>query len=365
MLTPRPVRPRLLGRRRSRPSHRRAGDHRDRLAQSFARNMFCGQGRGTPRLGPTSPSPTCRASRPIRRSTAASDCAVLVNSPTASWRSAAPGMPARSKSVFTILNYILPTRTSAHARLGQYRAEGRRGDLFGLSGTGKTTLSANPSRTLIGDDGTVGARPACSTSRAAPCKVIALARPSPRSMPPPSALARCWKTWCTIPRPAASTSMTAGIPRTRAPAIRSSSSPTPRRQVLPRRPNIVMLTPTRSACCRRFHGSPEQAISLPVGLHRAWPARKASPSRATFSTCFGALHASSDSLRQDAGREDGRQNVKCWLVNTGWSGGSFGVGERMSIRRTRARCGRPSTARWRRSRPRPIRTSACRCRAPV
>ena len=58
------------------------------------------------------------------------------------------------KSVFTVLNYLLAAAAgNADALLGQYRR--RDGDtalFFGLSGTGKTTLSADPDRTLIGDD---------------------------------------------------------------------------------------------------------------------------------------------------------------------------------------------------------------------
>ena len=69
---PRPVRARLLGRRRSRPSHRRARGHRDRLAQSLRpQHVPAAHGARSSRAsGPTSPSSTCRASRPIRRSTA-------------------------------------------------------------------------------------------------------------------------------------------------------------------------------------------------------------------------------------------------------------------------------------------------------
>jgi phosphoenolpyruvate carboxykinase (ATP) len=59
---------------------------------------------------------------------------------------------------------------------------------------------------------------------------------------------------------------------------------------------------------------------------------------ATFSTCFGApfmaLHPSvyANLLRQKIARH----SVECWLVNTGWTGGSFGVGSRMKIQYTRA-----------------------------
>ena len=60
--------------------------------------------------------------------------------------------------------------------------------------------------------------------------------------------------------------------------------------------------------------------------------------QATFSTCFGApfMPRHPTVYAKMLGEKMARQNVKCWLVNTGWSGGGFGVGERMSIKHTRA-----------------------------
>jgi phosphoenolpyruvate carboxykinase (ATP) len=56
------------------------------------------------------------------------------------------------KSVFGLLNFLLPPGHHADALLGQHRPQGDTAIFFGLSGTGKTTLSADPNRTLIGDD---------------------------------------------------------------------------------------------------------------------------------------------------------------------------------------------------------------------
>ncbi len=74
------------------------------------------------------------------------------------------------KSVFTILNYILPGKGVMAMHCSANHAVGNPVDaavFFGLSGTGKTTLSASPDRTLIGDDEHGWSTAASSTSRAA------------------------------------------------------------------------------------------------------------------------------------------------------------------------------------------------------
>ena len=60
--------------------------------------------------------------------------------------------------------------------------------------------------------------------------------------------------------------------------------------------------------------------------------------QATFSTCFGAPFMTLHPSVYDAllGKKIREHNVTCWLLNTGWSGGPYGVGERMDINHTRA-----------------------------
>ncbi len=135
----------------------------------------------------------------------------------------------------------------------------------------------------------------------------------------------------------------ASTPRTPAPAIRSTSFRTPRRPALPGTPeNIVMLTADAFGVLPPISRlSPEQAMYHFLSGYTARVAgteKGVTEPQATFSTCFGApfMPRHPTVYAKMLGEKMARQNVKCWLVNTGWSGGGFGVGERMSIRHTRA-----------------------------
>jgi phosphoenolpyruvate carboxykinase (ATP) len=251
------------------------------------------------------------------------------------------------KSIFTILNYLLPQEKrilSMHCSANQ-GAKGDSAVFFGLSGTGKTTLSADPKRSLIGDDehgwddkGIFNFEGGCYA------KVIKLSK---ESEPEIYAATQRFGTIlenvaidsvsrridldndCFTENTRASYHIT-GIPN----VVLSGVSGHPS--------NIIMLT------CDAFGVlppiaklSPDQAVYHFLSGYTAKVAGTEAgltEPQATFSTCFGApfmaLHPSvyAELLREKIDRH----KVDCWLVNTGWSGGGPSVGSRMKIAYSRA-----------------------------
>ncbi|HYY94980.1 MAG TPA: phosphoenolpyruvate carboxykinase [Pyrinomonadaceae bacterium] len=250
------------------------------------------------------------------------------------------------KSVFTILNYLLPQRgvMSMHCSANV----GQAGDVaifFGLSGTGKTTLSADPERRLIGDDehgwsddGVFNFEGGCYA------KVIKL---SPTAEPD---IYRTTRMFGTVME------NVVFDPQTRVPDLDDASRTENTRAAYPltsipnivpegyagHPQNIIMLTADAFGVLPPVARlTPEQAMYHFLSGYTAKVAgteRGVTEPQATFSTCFGApfmvLHPGvyADLL----GRKMTEHRAACWLVNTGWSGGPYGTGARMKISYTRA-----------------------------
>jgi len=250
------------------------------------------------------------------------------------------------KSIFTVMNYVLPLKNvlSMHcsANVG---AQGDVALFFGLSGTGKTTLSSDPERGLIGDDehgwsedGVFNIEGGCYA------KMIRL---SASAEPQIYATTKRFGTVLENVKMDANTrqldldddSMTENT-RGAYPlsfienAVPSGQAGHPR--------NIIMLT------ADAFGVLPPIARLTPAGAMYhflsgytakvAGTERGVTEPRATFSTCFGApfmvLHPTV--YAKFLGERIARHNVRVWLVNTGWTGGPYGVGARMKIAYTRA-----------------------------
>jgi len=250
------------------------------------------------------------------------------------------------KSIFSVLNFLLPARgvlpMHCSANIG---AGGDTAIFFGLSGTGKTTLSADSTRLLIGDDehgwsdaGVFNFEGGCYA------KVIRL---SAAAEPEIFATTRRFgtvlenvvldqatgaldlednryteNTRASYPLdfiPNASASGRGGQPET-----------------------IVMLTADAFGVLPPISRlSPEQAM---YHFLSGYTARVAGTEKglgqepvATFSTCFGApfMPRHPSVYAKLLGDRIARTGARCWLVNTGWTGGSYGVGTRMQIDHTR------------------------------
>jgi phosphoenolpyruvate carboxykinase (ATP) len=250
------------------------------------------------------------------------------------------------KSVFTILNYLLPLEhvLSMHCSANV----GESDDValfFGLSGTGKTTLSADPRRRLIGDDehgwsdkGIFNFEGGCYA------KVIRL---SDEAEPEIYQTTRRFGT--ILENVAIDTSTRridlnddtltentrAGYPITSIPnCVRSGMAGHPT--------NIVFLTADAFGVMPPISRlTPHQAMYHFLSGYTAKVAgteKGVVEPQATFSTCFGApfmaLHPTV--YARLLGEKIEKHQVNCWLVNTGWTGGPYGIGNRMKIAYTRA-----------------------------
>jgi len=250
------------------------------------------------------------------------------------------------KSIFTILNYLLPRTAvlSMHASANV----GKEGDValfFGLSGTGKTSLSADPDRVLIGDDehgwcddGIFNFEGGCYA------KVIRL---SPEAEPD---IYECTRSFGTVLENVAIDTDTrrldldddsltentrACYPITHlANAVRSGRGTHPKNVVLLTCDAFGVLPPVAKL-------TPEQAMYHFLSGYTAKVAgteRGIDEPQKTFSACFGApFMALAPTVYADMfGERIRKHKAKCWLINTGWIAGPYGVGHRIDIASTRA-----------------------------
>ncbi len=251
------------------------------------------------------------------------------------------------KSVFSVLNYLLPERDvlpmHCSANIGP---AGDTAVFFGLSGTGKTTLSADGSRSLIGDD-EHGWSPKGVFNFEGGCyaKVIRL---DPRSEPEIYATTKRFGTVLenVVLDPASgrldlddnrhTENTRASYPLDFIPNVAEGG--------LGSHPqNIVMLTADAFGVLPPISSlTPEQAMYHFLSGYTARVAGTekglgAEPS-ATFSTCFGApfMPRHPSVYAKMLGDKMAATGAKCWLVNTGWTGGAYGTGSRMKIAYTRA-----------------------------
>ena len=250
------------------------------------------------------------------------------------------------KSVFGILNYLLPAKgvmpMHCSANVG---ADGKTAIFFGLSGTGKTTLSADASRTLIGDDEHGWSDTAVfNFEGGCYAKMIRLSEEAE-----PEIFATTRK-FGTVLENVVMDPVTRDLDfddnslaeNTRGAYPLDYIPNTSKDNLGPVPSNVIMLTADAFGVLPPIARlTPEQAMYHFLSGYTAKVAGTeigVTEPEATFSTCFGApfmpRHPSVyGNLLKQRIAEGGAQ---CWLVNTGWTGGKYGVGNRMPIKATRA-----------------------------
>ncbi len=250
------------------------------------------------------------------------------------------------KSIFTVMNWLMPAAgvlpMHCSANVGK---DGDTALFFGLSGTGKTTLSSDPERSLIGDDehgwsdkGVFNFEGGCYA------KVIKLSREAEPQIWDAShrfgavlenvvgdELGQLDLDDGTLTENTRSCYPLEFIPNTAKGGVAG----------LPK--NVVMLTADAfgvlppisklSAAQAMYHflsGYTARVAGTEKGLGKE--------PQATFSTCFGApfLPRNPEVYGKMLADLIAKHGADCWLVNTGWTGGAYGTGKRMSIQHTRA-----------------------------
>ena len=250
------------------------------------------------------------------------------------------------KSVFGILNYLLPVKgvmpMHCSANIGP---DGKTAVFFGLSGTGKTTLSADASRTLIGDDEHGWSDTAVfNFEGGCYAKMIRL---SADAEPEIYATTKRFGTVLenvviddatrqldlddnTLAENTRGAYPLEFIPNT----SEANLGPVPSNVIMLTAdafgvlPPIARLTPDQ-AMYHFLSGYTAKVAGTEIGVTEP---------EATFSTCFGApFMPRHPSIYGNLLKERiAKGGVSCWLVNTGWTGGKYGVGKRMPIKETRA-----------------------------
>lgn len=250
------------------------------------------------------------------------------------------------KSVFGLLNFILPESgimpMHCSANIGP---AGDTAVFFGLSGTGKTTLSADPSRTLIGDDEHGWSDTAVfNFEGGCYAKMIRLSAESE-----PEIYATT-KRFGTVLENVVMDPVSRTLDLDDASLAENSRGAYPidfipnssEKNMGPVPKNIVMLTADAFGVLPPIARlMPDQAMYHFLSGYTAKVAGTeigVTEPEATFSTCFGApFMPRHPSVYGNLLKERiAKGGVDCWLVNTGWTGGKYGTGKRMPIKETRA-----------------------------
>jgi phosphoenolpyruvate carboxykinase (ATP) len=254
------------------------------------------------------------------------------------------------KSVFSAMNYYMPQKgvlmMHASANIGRHEAsKGKSAVFFGLSGTGKTTLSADKERNLIGDDEHGWTDDSIfNVEGGCYAKVIRL---NPRNEPEIFATTRRFGTVIEnvvlnettrrldLSDDSITENTRAAYPIIAVPNRESSSTgPVPSDVVMLTADAFGVLPPVSKL-------TKEQAMYwflLGYTAKVAGTEMGVTEPEATFSACFGApfMPLSPTVYAKMLGEKIEKHGVRVWLLNTGWTGGPYGVGDRMSLPHTRA-----------------------------